>query len=210
MTYTFKVSKREDKVNDDALCMGVVYGPKTESLSLKFNKKDFWKLYDEAGQSSIIVLEGLEKPIEVVVQEIFRAPITNDIHHVSFYALERGVEMNTEVNLVFVNEAPAVKLGATINQVVHSVSITCKPKDLIHDIEVDLSVLKEIGDTIYAKDLPIPSTITLNMDLEAPIASALAPNKQEKKEEEEIVEAADVPVVNDEGSENQEESEGKS
>lgn len=182
MSYTFKVSKREEKIKDDELCMGVVYGPKQEPISLKFDKKDFIKLYAEAGGSSIVTLEGLETPVDVTVLKIDRTSLTNDLHHVTFFAMERGVDMHAEVPLVSVHEAPAEKLGAIINHQMHSVSVTCRPKDLIHEIEVDLSLMKEIGDTIFAKDLVIPSTITLNIDPEAPIVSALAP-RSEKKEE---------------------------
>ena len=197
MTLTFKVEKREGKLKDDELCMGVVYGPKTESTPVKFNRKEFEKLYKEAGQNTIIALEGLDEPHEVTIHDIDRAPFTSQIHHVDFYALERGAEMTVDVPLVLVGEAPAAKLEANINQIVHSVSVTCKPRDLIQQIEVDISALAEVGDSIQAKDLKIPKTIKLNIDEEAAIVSALAP-KQEKEPEPEV-DAADVPVAGAEG-----------
>lgn len=190
MSYTFKVSKREEKLKDDELCMGVVYGPKFESTSLKFDKKDFIKLYAETGSSSLVTLEGLEKPVDVTILKLDRAPITNDLHHVTFFAMERGVDMHADVPVVLVNEAPAEKLNAIINHLIHTVNVTCRPKDLIHEIEVDLSLLKEIGDTVFAKDLKVPSTVTLNLDPESAIVSALAPRSEKK--EEKIEEEPDV------------------
>lgn len=186
MIHTFKVSKREDKIKDDELCMGVVYGPKMESTSLKFDKRDFIKLYAEAGGSSLITLEGLDELVDVTVLKIDNTPRTNEIHHVTFYAMERGVDMHADVPVVLVNEAPAEKQGAIINHLIHSINITCRPKDLIQEIQVDLSLLENIGDTIFVKDLSVPSTVTLNLDSESAIVSAMAPRSEKKEEKVEV------------------------
>lgn len=198
MTYTFKVEKREGKIKDEELCMGVVSGRKTESTSLQFNLKDFKKLYAEAGNNSIITLEGLGEPLEVTVLNVTQAPFTNEVHHVDFYALERGVEMNAEVPLVLEGEAPAANLDGIINQILHTVSISCRPRDLIQEIKVDISVLKEIGDSIHVKDLKIPKNITVTTDMDAPVVSAQAPKPDRSAEPAEKADAADVPVVGDE------------
>lgn len=183
MTFTFKAEKREGKLKDSELCMGVVSGPEQESTALQFNLKDFKKLLGEAGQANIVTLEGLEKPVEVTIHHVDYAPFTNEIRHVEFYALKRGAEMNADIPLNYVGEAPAVKLDATINKILRSLSITCKPKDLIQEVEVDLSKLAEIGDTITIKDLSIPKSVKVNHEPDAGVVTAMAP-KSEKKEEE--------------------------
>lgn len=197
MSFTFKVEKREGKVTNEELCMGVVSGAKQESISLQFDKKDFKNLFAEAGYTNIITLEGLGDPIEVTIKNLDRAPFTNEVRHVEFYALERGVEMNAEVPLVLVNESPLASTNAIINQVVYTVPISCRPRDLIQEIEVDMSKLAEMGDTIFVKDLKVSEKVTINLDSETAIVTASEP-KPEKKEEEEITPAAEVPVEGEE------------
>jgi large subunit ribosomal protein L25 len=195
MTYTFTVEKREGKISDDALCMGVVSGAEMDSVPVQMNRKDFVKLVHEAGQNNIVTLTGLDKDVEVTIKHIEQAPFTNEVHHVEFYALKRGVDMNADVPLTLVGEAPAADLEAIINQPVHSVSISCRPKDLIQEIEVDMTTLKEIGDTITVADLKTPSGITVTMEPSTVLLSVAATKEAEPDEDPEPVDAADVPEV---------------
>lgn len=200
MSITFKVSKREGKIKDDTLCPGVVSGAKMESVSLEFNKVDFRKLFTEAGYTNIVTLEGLGEPVEAMIHRLDVNSVKNEIRHVEFYAIERGVEMSADVPLVLINEAPANKATTMINQMVYQVHITCMPRNLIHEIEVDTSVLKEIGDAILVKDLLIPKTVTIDLDPETMVISVSAAKAEKKKEDDEpTVNAADVPVVGKEG-----------
>lgn len=201
MDFKFKVSKREGKVKGDTLCAGVVSGKKMESVSLEFDQADFQKMFMKSGYSTIITLEGLGEEVEAMVHRLDVTPGTNMIRHVEFYAVERGVDMSADVPLKLVNEAPAEKLGAMITQVVHEVSITCMPRNLIHEIELDASLLKEIGDQICVKDLVVPATITIDLDPDTVIMSASEPKAEKKVEE--VVEEPEV-TVEGEGTETEE------
>ncbi len=201
MSYTFKVEKREDKLKDDSLCMGVVSSGKMESVPLQFDLREFKKLYAEAGQNSIITLEGLDEPVEVTIQYVDLAPVTSEVHHVEFHALERGVEMEADIPLTLAGEAPAAKQDAVINQVLDTVSITCRPKDLIQEIEVDMTLLKEVGDTIRVKDLTVPSTIKITDDPETVVVNASEPAAEEEPEPAEEVSEPELVDQKNEGGE---------
>ncbi|HYF97015.1 MAG TPA: hypothetical protein VD947_03175, partial [Patescibacteria group bacterium] len=80
------------------------------------------------------------------------------------------------------------------------------PKDLVDSIEIDASVLAEVGDKLSVSDVKLPSTITLKTDPEQVIASVEMPRDQiaeadaalaEQAEQEGATgegEAADVPA----------------
>ena len=119
------------------MAMGVISGPEHESEAIQFNRKDFIKLFEEAGYTSIITLEGLGESIEVTIQHIDQAPFTNEVRHVEFYALKRGAEMNVDIPLKLVGESQVEKTEGIVNQVVHSVPVSCRPRDLLQEIEVD-------------------------------------------------------------------------
>jgi large subunit ribosomal protein L25 len=199
MSFTFTVEKREGKVKDDSLAMGVASGPKQESIPVQFDRKAFTKLYSEAGATNIVALEGLGEEMEVTIKKIDRAPFTNDIHHVEFFVLERGVEMTADVPLVAVNEPTVSQQDGIVNQIVQTVNISCRPRDLIQEIELDMSLLKEVGDTVTVADLEVPKGITINLEPDTALVSVSAVKDEPEPEPEEIPDAADVPVAGDEG-----------
>jgi large subunit ribosomal protein L25 len=199
MTFTFTVEKRIGKVKDPELAMGVASGAKQDSIPVQFNKKEFNKLFAEAGSTNIVTLQGLDEPMEVTIKNIDRAPFTNEVHHVEFFVLERGVEMNADVPLVLVGEATVNPQEGVVNQILQKLSITCRPRDLIQEVAVDMSLLKEVSSTITIADLSIPKGITVNHESDAPVVSVSAV-KSEPKPEAEAVDAADVPVVGEEES----------
>ncbi|KKT79397.1 MAG: 50S ribosomal protein L25 [Parcubacteria group bacterium GW2011_GWF2_44_8] len=142
----------------------VVYGPKFAATSISVNKKEFEKTFKTAGESTIIELQGLEAPVQVLVKEVVFSPIKGGIVHVDFYVIEKGKEMATHVPLHFIGEAPVTKLGAVINKVLHEVHITCKPADLPSHIDVDLEVLAALEDTIHVSDIKCPKGVKITDD----------------------------------------------
>ena len=62
------------------------------------------------------------------------------------------------------------------------------PADLIHEIEVDLSHLKNLEDSIRVKDLNVPKTIEV-LDLSDEVVAIVTESKTEKE-----AEAVSVPV----------------
>jgi len=59
--------------------------------------------------------------------------------------------------------------------------IECLPQDIPQAIYVDLSSLKNIGDTIYVKDLKIPPNIRVLINPENPIATLIEESKIEEE-----------------------------
>ena len=101
-------------------------------------------------------------------------------------------KIKTRVPLEFVGEAPAVKTaGAVINKAMSEIEVEALPQNLPHSLIVDLSQLDAIDKSIYVRDLTIPKGVTVLLDPETAVATAvtMAP--------EEVVEApaADVTEV---------------
>lgn len=181
----------------------VVYGHKFASTAISVDKKEFEKTFKTAGGSTIIELEGLEEPVEVLVKEVSFAPIQGGIIHVDFYAIEKGKEMATRVPLYFTGESPVVKLGAVVNMILHEVDILCKPKDLPAHIDVDITKLENIGDKIHVSDIKAPTGVKITNDADDVVVMS-EEIKEEVEEVSEVVAAADVPVVEGKDKEDKE------
>lgn len=172
---------------------GVVYGPKQEPVKLSVDAHTFEKTLHAAGESTIVTLEGLESPIEVLIHDVSFDPARGGADHVDFYAIERGKELTTNVALEFVGEAPVTKSGASVNKVLQEVEVTCRPSNLPSHIEVDLSVLVDEESQIKVADLVVPTGVTIEDDPEAMVATVAAA-REEVDSDPEAVDMAAVEV----------------
>ena len=165
MTVTLEIQPRTKKNKDTAnLIPAVVYGAKFKSTPVTVSKKDFEKTFKEAGESTIIELEGLESKIEVLVKDVSFSPLKGGISHVDFYVVEKGQDITANVPLHFVGEAPVEKTGAVLNKVLHEVTVTCKSKDLPAHLDVNLETLKTIEDKITVADINCPPKVKIELD----------------------------------------------
>ena len=193
MTVKLAIQPRNKKSdNPTEHISGVVYGPNFPSTPVAVDRKEFDKVFKEAGESVIVELNGLDKPVEVLIKEVDFSPVKGGIIHVDFYALDKNKEITTDIQLHFINEAPAAKLGAVINKVLHEVTVTCKPNDLPAHIDVDLALLVDVESKIHISDIVCPKGVKIDQDPHDMVA--LAELIEEEKEPEPVIAAADVPA----------------
>lgn len=162
---------------------GVLYGPEAESQKVWVSFQEFSRVYNEAGGSTLIdlELEGEKVPRSVLIHDIQYFPISDKYRHIDFYQVKMGQKIETEIELEFIGEAPAVKeKGGILVKTLDSVEIRCLPKDLISRIDVDVAMLKELDDVIHVKDLSIPEAIEVKVDLGTVVASIEEPRSQEE------------------------------
>ena len=187
MTFSFSVKKREDKGSEDLrannLLPGVIYGAGSEPVSVSAEYRVFENLLKEAGESSLIdvTIEGAKEPVKALIQDVQIDPVKRTIIHFDLRQINMNKEMEVEVELNFVGEAPAVKaLGGTLVKVAETLAVKCLPKDLVSEVNVDLSVLATFDDIIRLKDVVLPAGLKADDDAEKVIAKVLAPLTEEQ------------------------------
>ena len=166
-TITGKSSTRLAK---DGQMPAVVYGPKQEALSISLPLLEFKRILRDEGESTVIDLEGLGKPMQVLIHEVDRDPVTSNPRHADFYAIEKGAKVEVAVPLSFIGESAAVKAGANLVKVMHELDIESSPADLPHEIEVDISSLVNVGDQIHVKDLKLPKGVVSQVEEDEVVA----------------------------------------
>ena len=194
---TLTVEKREVTGTSGArgvrragLVPGIVYGAHKEATPVSVEVRAFDKVLRAAGESSIVMLDGIGESLPTLIHDVDLDPITHRPRHIDFYAVTKGEKVEVAVPLTFVNESPAVKAGANLVKVVHELEIKADPMNLPHDIEVDLSALATLGDQIRAGDLKLPHGVELMIDAEEVIALT-----QEVVEETEEAAPADISNI---------------
>ncbi|MES3031054.1 MAG: 50S ribosomal protein L25 [Patescibacteria group bacterium] len=193
---TLAIEKRDVKTDVQSLresgkMPAVFYGPKEKSTSIMVSTVDFIKVYKKAGESSVIVLKDGADEHEALIHDIDVHPLTGAPRHADFYVIEKGKKVKVHVPLVFTGVSPAVKeKGAILVKVLRELEIEAAPKDLPHELSVDISSLVEFSSTISAKDITLPAGVTLIAHLEEVVASVA-----EAKEEVEEVKPIDMSSI---------------
>lgn len=189
---TLKVEKRDKKeslseIRKAGFMPAVFYGKKEASTPIKLQYAIFEKTLKEAGESTILHLEGKDIDVDVLIHEVDLDPVTDKPRHADFYAIEKGKKLEVSIPLEFIGVSPAVKdLGAVLVKVMHEIEIEALPKDLPHKIEVDLSKLATFDSVITAGDINMPEGVVLKEKATEIVASVYEPKEE--------VEAAPVDV----------------
>ncbi len=179
--------KKVNKLREAGQVPAVMYGPETEPVALAVDYVELEKVYNEAGESTLINLKIDDKEeVPVLIHDVSYHPVYEKIDHVDFYKIKYGQKLTANVELNFVGESRAVReLGGILVTNLEEVEVECLPRDLIGEIEVDLSQLKEIDDVIYVKDLKVPETIKILNDPEEVVASVTTAKMEEETPQEE-------------------------
>ena len=165
----------------------VFYGLKEPSESISISTRDFKRVWDGAGESSIISLKVAGKEHEALIHDVDFHPVSGEPRHADFYVIEKGKKVTVDVPLEFIGVAPAVKeLGGVLVKVLYEIEIEALPKDLPHQIDVDLSSLVDFEKTIAVKDLKFPEGVVPTENPEEIIAMV-----HEAKEE--VIEEVPAP-----------------
>jgi len=190
------VEKRDPKTKVEILrkegkLPAVFYGPKEKTTSITISTKDFIKTWKKVGESSVIILKDGDKEHEALIYDIDVHPVTGVPRHADFYVIEKGKKVKVHVPLVFEGVSSAVKdQGGILVKVLRELEVEAVPKDLPHELKVDISLLTDTSSVILAKDIKIADTVTLIANPEEIVASiAIA------KEEVEEVKPIDMSTI---------------
>lgn len=177
-----ELGKKTKKIREKGILPGVLYGPKTKNQPLEVDLKEFEKVYQEAGESSLVqLLIGKEKFL-VLIHAIEINPLSQTAIHVDFYQPRLDEEITADIPLIFEGEAPAVKeLGGTLVRNIHEIEVKALPQNLPHEINVGVGGLKTFKDNIQIKDLVVPKEVKILKDPEESVAFVAEPQKVEEE-----------------------------
>ena len=156
-------------VRSNGMIPAVVYGAQVENTLISVLSTSFIKMLKIAGETSTIVLEiagtsDKEKTtkVDVLIHEVQVDPVKGHPIHIDFLAVDMNKPVEVTIPLEFVGLAKAEKDGlGTLVKVLHEVDIEALPKDLPHNIQVDVTGITTLDDVIHAKDIKLPKGVTL-------------------------------------------------
>ncbi len=167
--------KKVSTLRKQSIIPGVVYGKHLASASVvQFDKNSFLKAYRHAGESTPVDLIGDESHL-VLIHNIDVNPITDVVEHVDFLAVKADEKVTASVQIVIEGVSGAEKDGIGRVQLVKDhVEVEALPRDLPHDIRVDVSALVTLQDGIFVRDLKVSSKVEILDDADLPIVAVVA------------------------------------
>ena len=179
------VGKKVRFLRRQGIVPGNIYGH-AASTAIQIPARDVEHTIHRAGRTQLVSLsvEGAE-PTTVLVKSWQRHPYKGNLLHVDFYRVLMTETLRMDVPIRLSGEAPAVKrTGGTPFQPLAALSVECLPGDIPEAIEVDISGLEEVDDSIYVRDLAAPSGVMILTDGDEMVVKIMAPTVELEVEEE--------------------------
>jgi large subunit ribosomal protein L25 len=194
-----RVLRREGRVP------AVVYGNNEEPLSIHLEEKALVKALSTGHfMNSVVMIDAGGTPARTLPKDVQFHPVTDRPLHVDFLRISEHSKVHVAVPIRFVDEegSKGLKRGGVLNSVRHELELICDAAEIPEEIAISLAGL-DIGDSIHISHVTLPkgseSAIT---DRDFTIATIVAPSVYKVSEGEEgeaAPEAADVPLVGEEG-----------
>jgi len=156
------IGKKVNALRREGKLPGIIYGHKYEPTAIIMDQKEATRVLNQATSSSVVIVNLEGKEVAALVREKQRDYLKNRYLHIDFQAVSLTERIRTYVNIELTGVAPAVKdFSGVVVEGVTAVEVEALPGDLPERFVIDISVLKEIGDSILVSDIEIPEKVEL-------------------------------------------------
>lgn len=184
-------------VRRSGLVPGVLYGDKKDPqiISMTYMALD---PHVQTGRflATLVDLEVDGSVVRAIPRDVQFDPVKDRITHVDFLRLGKDARIAVDIQVHFKNQeaSPALKSGAVLNIVSHTVSLYC-PADFIPDeIVVDLTGM-QVNQSVHLSQIKLPDRVTSAAREDVTLCAITAQAKEEEVATDAPA-AADVPASN--------------
>jgi len=180
----------------------VLYGHKVENVNLEVDASKFEKVLKEAGENTVVDLEIEGKgSVKTIIADYQVDPIKGKVSHADFHQINMKEKINANIPLKFIGESKLIKEeGGILIHNLSEIEVRCLPDKLIHEIEVDTSVINDFDQTIEVKDLKIPADLEIIGHEPEDVVALVSRPKAEAEPEPVATETATEPATTEEAS----------
>lgn len=177
------IGKKVGQLRKQGIIPANIFGGKIKSAAVQVKSTAFAPVWHQAGETQIVYLQlGDEKETRpTLISNVQRNPVSDQVIHVDFRQVDLKEKITANIPVEVIGESPAVKdFQAAIITSLPEIEVEALPTDLPENIQVDIGVLKNIGDVIKVADLSIDRTkIEVKDDPETVVVSTAAQQAEE-------------------------------
>ena len=167
--YVLSGTKRENfgkraskRYRRDNLVPAEIYGISKDNQSILINSFELNnQIKDPQFYSNVIDLNVGKTKIEVILKDLQRDPQKSKITHIDFLVVDQNVKITVNVPIKYINEETCIGVktsGGVISHIITDVEISCLPKDIPENIEVDVQGL-DINQSIHLMEINLPDGV---------------------------------------------------
>lgn len=170
-----KLSKGErNRIRREGGAPAVIYGRNMEAIPIVINAEELKKINAQKGRGLVeVAIEGGGKQ-HAMIDSITTEPLKKKVLHIDFHAVSLREPVDAEVPIVLTGAEEQAKKDGVVQQAARTVLIHTLPTNMPDSITVNIADL-DIGDTIRAQDLTLPTGCELKTDPDEVIVSVIAP-----------------------------------
>jgi len=202
------IGKKVKNLRLEGKIPAVIYGHKFKDTPIVLDAHSTTLALKNVSESTILIIKLDGKEHSALVRDRQIDFIKGNILHLDFQVVSLTEKLRTNVHIELIGESPAVEeFNAMIVNGITDIEVEALPQDLPEGINVDISILDEIGKAIYVKDLPAIDKVEFLTDPEELVAIASAVKEEvieEPEEELEAEEGAAEPEVIEHGKQEEE------
>lgn len=181
-----------------------LYGRGVANIHVTLPLNALQKVYKAAGENTVVQVVLDKEKFPVLIYDVARDPLTSVPNHVDLYRVRMDEKLQTKVPIEFIGESLAVKdFGGVLVKIIKEIPVEALPDQIPHHLTVDLSLLKEIGNSVHVGALIVPAGVKMLIDAKMVIVTAKA--KMTEEEEAALAAKGDVETVKVEAEEKKDE-----
>jgi large subunit ribosomal protein L25 len=161
------------EMRNNHMIPAVVYGKGMESKKVAVQESELIQTLRTAG-NELITLEADGDKHHVLIAEIQKDNLKDQILHVDFRQVDMKTPVSVEVPIHIIGESKGLKEGGVLQQQSHTVMVKCLPNAIPSSIEVDITDL-EIGEQLKLEDVINSEEYEVLTDLNTTLVSIIPP-----------------------------------
>jgi len=172
-------SLKPNALRASGLIPAEIYGKGFNNLHITVPVKEFNKVFEKAGENTVVDLLVGKSTYSVLIHDYQKHPISDQFLAVDFLQIRLDEKITAPIPLVFIGESPAVKeMEGILVKSMDKIEVEALPSNLPHEIEIDISVIKEIDGSIYVRDIPVSGNYEIITDSDTVIATVVIPEEE--------------------------------
>ncbi len=184
MDFNLKVEKRavaqkksdSKNIRNAGYIPAIIYGDGKEGVPIKLKSNEFVKAYNRSlGELVFFNLDVDGKNYKTVIKSKQVHPSTRRLLHIDFMELTKGHTVTVDIPIKLVGDSVGVREGGIVDFLLHTLSVSCLPSQIVSEIEVDISNLA-IGENLRVQDINL-GKLHANVDPENSVVNILPPIK---------------------------------
>ena len=142
----------------------VLYGGGKDNLSIAINHDVlFHSLEKEEFHSAIIIINTDGNKEQAILRDVQRHPHKTNILHADFQRVDDKKILTMSLPIHFVGEEECIGVktsGGVLSHLINDVEISCLPKDLPEQIELDVANL-DLNESLHLSDIKLPEGVNI-------------------------------------------------